>query len=187
MVLTAISAITKYHIVDKNTGNSIGQHPLVSTANRAFWQLRPPIPRYHGTYDINIKLRFIDDLGENETLTLKQLSKKTAFLVAFSTLSRYCLALTWATSAYLNIVLSLLFLTVLLRVSSVLVSGAGIHERSVQTAVELVSLEKVTIIYTNLWCCYYYSYNGYSRISMAEMLAVVYFCSTFNKYQIYKI
>ena len=94
MVLTAISAITKYHIVDKNTGNSMGQHPLVSTANRAFWQLRPPIPRYHGTYDINIKLRFIDDLGENETLTLKQLSEKTAFLVAFSTLSRYFLVLT---------------------------------------------------------------------------------------------
>ena len=92
--LTAISAITKYHIVDKNTGNSMGQHPLVSTANRAFWQLRPPIPRYHGTYDINIKLRFIDDLGENETLTLKQLSEKTAFLVAFSTLSRYFLVLT---------------------------------------------------------------------------------------------
>ena len=30
-------------------------------------------------------------MGENETLTLKQLSEKTAFLVAFSTLSRYCL------------------------------------------------------------------------------------------------
>ena len=44
-VLMAISAISKYHIVDKNTGNSVGQHPLVNTAKKAFWQLRPPIPR----------------------------------------------------------------------------------------------------------------------------------------------
>ena len=77
-----------------NTGNTIGQHPLVTTAKKAFWQLKPLIPRYHGTYNINIVLRFIENLGQNETLTLKQLSEKTAFLVAFLTLSRYCLALT---------------------------------------------------------------------------------------------
>ena len=91
--LTAISAISKYHDIDTNTGSPIGQHPLVITANKAFWQLRPPIPRYHGTYNVTIVLRFIESLGENEILTLKQLSEKTAFLVAFSTLSRYCLVL----------------------------------------------------------------------------------------------
>ena len=93
VALTAISAISKYHIVDKNSGNLVGQHPLVSIAKKAFWQLSPPIPRYHGTYDVTIILRFIESLGENEILTLKQLSEKTAFLVAFSTLSRYCLVL----------------------------------------------------------------------------------------------
>ena len=36
VVMTAISAINKYHIVDKGTGNSIGQHPLASTTKRAF-------------------------------------------------------------------------------------------------------------------------------------------------------
>ena len=46
------------------------------------------------TYDIDIMLRFIENMGRNETLTLKQLSEKRAFLVAFSILSRYCLALT---------------------------------------------------------------------------------------------
>ena len=90
--MMAILAISKYHIVDKNTGNTIGQHPLVSTAKKAFWQLKPPIPRYHGTYDISIILRFIESLGENETLTLKQLSEKKAFLMTFLTLSKYCLA-----------------------------------------------------------------------------------------------
>ena len=92
VVGTAVSAISKYHIVDSNTGLTIGNHPLVTTAKKAFWQLKPPIPRYHGTYDINIVLRYIESLGQNETLTMKQLSEKTVFLVAFSTLSRYCLA-----------------------------------------------------------------------------------------------
>ena len=91
IVLTAILAISKYYVVDKNTGTLKGQHLLVTTTKKAFWQQRPPIPRYHGTYDVTIVLRFIESLGENETLTLKQLSEKTAFLVAFSTLSRYCL------------------------------------------------------------------------------------------------
>ena len=58
-------------------------------AKKAFWQQRPPIPRYHATYDVSVILRYIESLGENETLSNKQLSEKTAFLVAFSTLSRY--------------------------------------------------------------------------------------------------
>ena len=91
--MTAISAISKYHIIDKNTGNTIGQHPLVITAKKAFWQLKPLIPRYHGTYNISIVLRFIESLGQNETLTLKQLSEKTAFLVAF--LIGYYLSTVW--------------------------------------------------------------------------------------------
>ena len=93
VVGTAVSAISKYHIVDPNTGLTTGKHPLVSTAKKAFWQLKPPIPKYPGTYDINIVLRYIEKMGQNETLTLKQLSEKTVFLVAFSTLSRYCTGL----------------------------------------------------------------------------------------------
>ena len=72
----------------------VGQHPLVIIAKKAFGQLKLPIPRYHGTYNISIILRFIESLGKNKTLTLKQLSEKTAFLVVFLTLSRYCLDLT---------------------------------------------------------------------------------------------
>ena len=93
MLNNSLSAISKYHIVDPTTWRTVGNHPLVSTAKKAFWQLKPPIPKYHGTYDVTIILRFIDNLGQNETLTLKQLSEKTVFLVAFSTLSRYCMAL----------------------------------------------------------------------------------------------
>ena len=73
MVNTAVSAISKYHVVDKDTGIPIGQHSLVSMAKKAFWQQRPPIPRYHATYNISVVLRHI--------------SEKTAFLVAFQTLN----------------------------------------------------------------------------------------------------
>ena len=41
VVLMAISAISKYHVVDENTGTPISQHSLVSMAKKAFWQQRP--------------------------------------------------------------------------------------------------------------------------------------------------
>ena len=63
--------ISKYHVVDKDSGTPIGQHSLVSMAKKAFWQQRPPIPRYHATYDVSVILRHIENLGQNESLTLK--------------------------------------------------------------------------------------------------------------------
>ena len=71
VVLMAISAISKYHVTDKDTGIPVGQHSLVVTAKKAFWQLKPPIPRYHATYDISVILRYIESLGENENLSNK--------------------------------------------------------------------------------------------------------------------
>ena len=71
VVMMAVSAISKYHVVDKNTGTPVGQHSLVAMAKKAFWQQRPPIPKYHATYNISIILRYIESLGENETLTHK--------------------------------------------------------------------------------------------------------------------
>ena len=81
------SAISKYHI----TGDSsltMGRHPLVSRARTAYWQNNPPLLRYKGTWDMKIVLRFLEDLGENDSLSLKQLSEKTVFLIAFSTMAR---------------------------------------------------------------------------------------------------
>ena len=84
----AVSAISKHH-VRLPTGETIAHHPLVQQAKKAFWQQRPPLPRYRCTYDAGLVLKYLADLGENETLELKKLTLKTAFLVAFSTLSRY--------------------------------------------------------------------------------------------------
>ena len=136
-------AISKYHVVDKRTGSPIGQHSLVTMAKKAFWQQRPPIPRYHGTYDVSIILRFIESLGENETLTHKQLSEKTAFLVAFSTLSRYCLVFSLDQNVLPKSFYSLFSFTVLLRVSSISVLGTVVHDGLDGDTVKLLDLKKV--------------------------------------------
>ena len=106
-------------MTDKDTGISVGQHSLVITAKKAFWQLKPPIPRYHATYNVSVVLRYIESLGENENLSNKQLSEKTAFLVAFSTLSRYGLVPHLTKMSFPSPFLSLFSLTVLLRMSSI--------------------------------------------------------------------
>ena len=82
-------------------------------------------------------------MGQNETLTLKQLSEKTAFLVVFSTLSRYGLV-PYLTKISPQILFSPLFsLTILLRVSSISVLESMVHNDLDRAAVELLDLEKV--------------------------------------------
>ena len=84
-------------------------------------------------------------MGENETLSNKQLSEKTAFLVAFSTLSRYGLVPHLTKMSFPNLFISLFSLTVLLRVSSISVLGTVVHEGMDGATVELLDLEKVLI------------------------------------------
>ena len=76
-------------------------------------------------------------------LTHKQLSEKKAFLVAFSTLSRYCLVFTLDRNDLPKSFYSLFSLTVLLRVSSISVLGTVVHEGMDGATVELLDLEKV--------------------------------------------
>ena len=83
----AVSAVSKYHIAG-DSGRTMGRHPLVCRARTAFWQTNPPLPKYRGTWDAKIVLRFLEDLGENDSLSLKHLTAKTAFLITFSTLAR---------------------------------------------------------------------------------------------------
>ena len=51
---------------------NVGRYPLVTTAEKVFWQQGHPLPKYHGTYDVKIVLKLIENLGENKTLSLKQ-------------------------------------------------------------------------------------------------------------------
>merc|ERR1712105_447067 len=54
----AISAISKHH-VRLPTGETIAHHPLVQQAKKAFWQQRPPPPRYRCTYDAGLVLKYL--------------------------------------------------------------------------------------------------------------------------------
>ena len=82
----AQSAISKNH--DGFYGNSAGSHKLISTAVKAVFRMRPPLPKYKNTYDITLVLDFLKSLPQNDKLTLKQLSLKALFLLIMSSLSR---------------------------------------------------------------------------------------------------
>ena len=80
------SAVAKFHFgLD---GQSIGSHPLVSQAVKAVFRLRPPLPRYVATYDITKIFSYLQSLPDNQTLSLKQLTLKTTFLLTTAIISR---------------------------------------------------------------------------------------------------
>ena len=120
---------------------------------------------FHGTYNVTIVLRYIESLGQNENLSIKQLSEKTAFLVAFPTLSRYCrlhpslLSSTRYVSFHVSHIPHDRFL---LRVSSLAVLGNSVHYWADGATVDLVGLEKVRLDYTNSGYCHYLFINRYS-------------------------
>ena len=61
---------------------SLGSYRVVS-------HLRQHLPKYQTTFDMKPVLQFVATvLGNNNLLTLKWLTFKTAFLIAFSSLSR---------------------------------------------------------------------------------------------------
>ena len=88
---TRISIIRKYHIRDIYSGVTIGNHSLVARAKKAFWQFKTALPKYHAKFNFKAVLKLIGNLGDNKTLTMRQLSLKIAYLVIFSTLSLCCL------------------------------------------------------------------------------------------------
>ena len=56
VMASAIAVVSKYHIPKKDSGANVDTQPLLTTAIKAFWQQRPLLPKYHGTYDVKIVL-----------------------------------------------------------------------------------------------------------------------------------
>ena len=62
---------------------------FVKQACKAVFRLRPPLPKYKTTFNMKPVLQYVVTiLGNNHLLTLKWLTFKTIFLIAFSSLSR---------------------------------------------------------------------------------------------------
>ena len=81
------SSISKLH---QGFGSlTAGEQPLVKQACKAVFRLRPPLPKYKTTFNMKPVLQYVVTiLGNNHLLTLKWLTFKTIFLIAFSSLSR---------------------------------------------------------------------------------------------------
>ena len=60
----------------------IGQHPLVIRLLKGISDERPPKRRYTTTWDVSKVTSYLSSLGDNKTLSLKQLSKKLVMLLA---------------------------------------------------------------------------------------------------------
>ena len=63
---------------------TVGQHPLVVRLMRGVFNDRPPLPRYTSTWNVQVVLDHILSWGNNASLSLKQLSWKTAMLLALT-------------------------------------------------------------------------------------------------------
>ena len=60
----------------------MGQHPLMSWMFKGMYNSRPPQPPYTSTWDVDILTQYLASLGDNTTLSFKQLSHKLAILMA---------------------------------------------------------------------------------------------------------
>ena len=80
------SAISAFH--NPIDGVKVGQHPSVTRIMSAFFNARPPMPRYEDTWEVNPVLDYIISLGDNDTLALKQLTYKITMLLALSCAGR---------------------------------------------------------------------------------------------------
>lgn len=65
----------------KTENGTIGSHWLVSRFMKGISEIRPSIPRYSGTWDVNLILDYFDKLGINDDLSLELLTKKVTVLL----------------------------------------------------------------------------------------------------------
>ena len=60
---------------------TLGQAPLIKKFMKGVFNLRPQLPRYSTTWDVNIVLEFLKKWAPAGSLSLKQLSLKTDLLL----------------------------------------------------------------------------------------------------------
>ena len=71
------SAISSVH--DRADGVLVGQHPIITRLIKGIFNVRPPIPRYSSTWDVQLVLNFLQTQGKSEALPLKMLTQKKCF------------------------------------------------------------------------------------------------------------
>ena len=66
----------------------MGEHPIIARLLKGMFHIRPPEPRYSFTWDGNVLLTFLESWFPLSVLELKQLTLKTAALVALVSAQR---------------------------------------------------------------------------------------------------
>ena len=82
----ARSAISALH--GPIDGMAVGNHPIVRRLMAGVFNERTPTPRYNDTWDVNVVLTHIRGLGQNSEMPDRDLTHKTAMLLALTTASR---------------------------------------------------------------------------------------------------
>jgi site-specific recombinase XerD len=83
---TARSALSLY--VKPIEGYSIANHPIVIRFLKGIFKQRPSLPRYTEIWDVNILLKYIQDLPCNEDLSISLLTYKLVSLLSLTTAQR---------------------------------------------------------------------------------------------------
>jgi len=73
---------------EKTDGTPIRQHPLVKQLFKRVYNSRLPQSQYSSTWNVNIVLDYITQLGENKSLSLKHLSSKLLMLMSLVSANR---------------------------------------------------------------------------------------------------
>jgi len=80
------SAISSVH--DKVDDVDVGKHPLVSRLLKGAFHARPPLPKYTGTWNVQVVLDHILLQGDTASLSLKLLTFKLVMLMSLARPSR---------------------------------------------------------------------------------------------------
>ena len=68
----------------KVDGQPVGQHPLVKKMLQGVYNERSLLLKYSTVWDVGVVLRYLRDLGENGTLSLRLLTLKSVMLLALT-------------------------------------------------------------------------------------------------------
>ena len=66
----------------------VGERPLVVQLLKGAYNLKPPLPTYSSTWEVDKVVSFLDQLGPYGSLSLKDLSQKLGLLLALTAMER---------------------------------------------------------------------------------------------------
>ena len=78
-ISSARSALTSF--MSAKGFNKLSDHPLISRFIKGVYHLRPPMPQYTYTWDINLIFEYLKTLDDNNKKDLKTLNQKLAILL----------------------------------------------------------------------------------------------------------